>query len=156
MNFFEHQAEARRNSKRLVLLFLLAVVAIVLAVDLVVLVAVDRASSHGYHAYSPRVLYMLHPTAAFMATLGTLAVIVLGTLYKTASLRSGGGAVARQFGATLVEGTTKNFAHRRLRNVVEEIAIASGVPVPRSTCSSTSPASMRSRRASPRPTPRSR
>jgi len=57
-------------------------------------------------------------------------VIVLGTLYKTASLRSGGGAVARQFGATLVEGTTKNFAHRRLRNVVEEIAIASGVPVP--------------------------
>jgi Zn-dependent protease with chaperone function len=130
MNFFEHQAEARKSSKRLVLLFALAVTATVLAVGLVVMVAADRVGSHGYHAYSPRMLYLLHPTAFYLSSLVTLAVIGLGTMYKTMSLRSGGGAVAREFGATLVEGTTRNFAHRRLRNVVEEIAIASGVPVP--------------------------
>src|SRR5262249_8729674 len=107
MNFFEHQAEARRNSKRLVLLFVLAVAAIVLAVDLVVMFALDRVASHGMRTFSPHLLYLLHPTAFYGATLATLAVIGLGTLYKTSALRSGGGAVAREFGATLVEGNTR-------------------------------------------------
>ncbi len=42
MNFFEHQAAARRNSSRLVLLFALAVAGIVIAVDLAVLLALRR------------------------------------------------------------------------------------------------------------------
>src|SRR3546814_4708922 len=42
MNFFEHQAKARRTSTRLVLLFALAVVAIVVAVALAVMLVFGR------------------------------------------------------------------------------------------------------------------
>lgn len=113
MNFFEHQEQARRGSFRLVALFALAVACIVLAVDVVVW------------------LLTRHVGVVFMATVATLAVIGLGSLYRMASLRGGGAAVAAQLGGTWVPEDTRDPALRRLRNVVEEIAIASGVPVPR-------------------------
>ena len=122
MNFFERQDQARRHSKRLVLLFALAVFAVVAAVDVLLLV-LSGAFSEGT---SPeKALGLL---AVF--SLGTLAVIVCASLFRSASLRSGGAAVAQQMGATLVPENTADYRLRRLRNVVEEIAIASGVPVP--------------------------
>lgn len=120
MNFFEHQAAARRNSTRMVVLFGLAVVGIVLAVDLVVLLLLGGQMSGGG-------LFGL----MLMATLGTVGVIGLGSLYRMASLRGGGEAVALQMGATEVPENSSDFQLRRLRNVVEEIAIASGVPMPK-------------------------
>lgn len=113
MDFFEQQAKARRSSTRLVVLFVLAVAGMVLAIDLAVLLV---AGVNG-------------PLLAF-TTLATLAVIGLGSLYRLASLRGGGDAVALQFGATPVPHDTSDASLRRLRNVVEEISIASGVPVP--------------------------
>ena len=65
-----------------------------------------------------------------MASVITLAIIGCASVFRTASLRTGGAAVAHQFGATPVPEDTTDFNLRRLRNVVEEIAIASGVPVP--------------------------
>jgi Zn-dependent protease with chaperone function len=129
MNFFAHQEQARSQTKRLVALFAVAVVLIVAAINLVVLMAfATQAKRHGESIGAG--LFEAHPNVVFWTTLITLAVIGLGTLFKTSSLRAGGGAVAREFGATLIAADTTNFAHRRLRNVVEEIAIASGVPVP--------------------------
>ena len=113
MNFFERQARARRNTSLLVLLFALAVVGIVVAIDAVVLLA-----------------YGARPAALTAATLLTLAVIGLGSLYRMATLRAGGAAVALQFGGVPVPEDARDPHLRRLRNVVEEIAIASGVPVP--------------------------
>lgn len=113
MNFFEQQAAARRGSGRLVLLFAVAVAGIVLAVDAAVLLFTGSAGA----------------TAA--ASVLTLAVIGLGSLYRIASLRGGGAAVAAQMGGTAVPEDTRDPSLRRLRNVVEEAAIASGVPVPR-------------------------
>ena len=113
MNFFEQQAVARRTSSRLVILFALAVVAIVLAVDGVVWVATQS------------------PKLVLFATLSSVAVIAIGSLYRIASLGSGGEPVAQQLGGTLVPENTTEPGLRRLRNVVEEIAIASGVPVPK-------------------------
>jgi Zn-dependent protease with chaperone function len=112
MNFFEQQAAARRASTRLVVLFALAVTGIVLAVDAAVYVFAG-------------------PRALVAATLLTLAVIGLSSLYRIASLRGGGDPVALQLGGVPVPEDTTDFNLRRLRNVVEEIAIASGVPVPR-------------------------
>jgi Zn-dependent protease with chaperone function len=112
VNFFEHQAAARRASTRLVVLFALAVAGIVAAVDAVVFVAAG-------------------PRPVVAATLLTLAVIGLSSLYRIASLRGGGDQVALQLGGVPVPEDTTDFNLRRLRNVVEEIAIASGVPVPR-------------------------
>ena len=113
MNFFEQQAAARRTSSRLVILFALAVVAIVLAVDLVVWLGTQ----------SPRMV--------LFATVASVAVIAIGSMYRIASLGGGGEPVAQQMGGTPVPENTSDLNLRRLRNVVEEIAIASGVPVPK-------------------------
>ena len=113
MNFFEQQAAARRASARLVVLFALAVIAIVVAVDLVAWV-------------------MTHSTNALMFFgIATVATIGLGSLYRIASLGDGGDAVARQLGGVPVAEDTTDPDLRRLRNVIEEISIASGVPVPK-------------------------
>ncbi|MGH8055204.1 MAG: M48 family metallopeptidase [Stenotrophomonas sp.] len=114
MNFFEHQAQARRNSTRLLLLFAAAVIAIVAVVDVVVLLLVSGS-----------------PQAVLWSSVLTLAVIGLASLYRISSLRGGGEVVAVQMGGTEVPASSTDPALRRLRNVVEEIAIASGVPMPR-------------------------
>ncbi|GAA5004886.1 M48 family metallopeptidase [Pseudoluteimonas lycopersici] len=113
MNFFEHQAAARRTSAWLVALFALAVAGIVLAVDLVAWIATRSTGALAFFS------------------LATLATIGLGSLYRIASLRGGGEPVALQMGGVPVPENTTDLNLRRLRNVVEEIAIASGVPVPR-------------------------
>ncbi|MES2858404.1 MAG: M48 family metallopeptidase [Pseudomonadota bacterium] len=113
MNFFEHQAAARKTSSRLVILFGLAVVGIVAAVDFATWVA---TGSTGALAFT---------------TIATVAVIGLGSMYRIASLRGGGEPVALQMGGVPVPEDTTDRNLRRLRNVVEEIAIASGVPVPK-------------------------
>ena len=125
MNFFEHQAAARRASTRLVVLFALAVIGIVAAVDVVVWVVYGAVPDNPDGSGTSTV------SAMVVASLATLAIIVLGSLYRIASLRGGGDQVALQLGGTPVPEDTTDFNLRRLRNVVEEIAIASGVPVPR-------------------------
>ncbi|WP_119718852.1 M48 family metallopeptidase [Cognatilysobacter tabacisoli] len=121
MNFFERQAEARRHSRRLLLLFALAVVAIVIAVNAAVMVAHLAMGGAGLE---------LGPLLV-LATLATLGIIGLGSLYRIASLRGGGETVALELGGVVVPEDTTDFNLRRLRNVVEEIAIASGVPMPK-------------------------
>lgn len=124
MNFFAHQELARKQTRRMIVLFTIAVICIVIAVDFVVMVALgigndDRRGAGGAGA------------GAILATsVGVVAVIGLATLYRISTLRAGGSAVALQLGATPVPLDTTDFAYRRLRNVIEEIAIASGVPVP--------------------------
>ena len=122
MNFFERQDQARRQSKRLVLLFVLAVAAIVVAVDFVFLLAFGGLGEDT----TPAGL----AAGLVLTTLVTLGIIGIASMYRIASLRAGGAAVAGQLGGTPVPEDTHDFHYRRLRNVVEEIAIASGVPVP--------------------------
>ena len=83
----------------------------------------SAASSEGQGALAT-------PARSWLATVVTLGVIGCASLFRIASLRTGGAAVAQQLGATPVPEDTTDFNLRRLRNVVEEIAIASGVPVP--------------------------
>ena len=122
MNFFERQAAARRTSSRLVVLFALAVAGIVAAVDFAAYVVYgmggDMAPGEG-------------AALLVFCSVVTLGVIGVGSLYRVASLRGGGEPVAQQLGGTPVAPDTTDFSLRRLRNVVEEIAIASGVPVPK-------------------------
>ncbi len=128
MNFFAHQELARKQTRRMVVLFTIAVICIVVAIDVVVMVALGIASEHRRGAASAGAG---SGAGAIIATsVGVLAVIGLATLYRISTLRAGGSAVAMQLGATPVPVDTADFAYRRLRNVIEEIAIASGVPVP--------------------------
>ncbi|MGO4552479.1 M48 family metallopeptidase [Lysobacter sp. 2RAF19] len=122
MNFFERQAAARRNSSRLVLLFALAVVGIVCAVDFAAWLAFGIGTRGESGSAAPLL---------FVCSVLTLGVIGMGSLYRIASLRGGGETVALQMGGVPIASDTTDFNLRRLRNVVEEIAIASGVPVPK-------------------------
>lgn len=114
MNFFQRQAAARRRSTQLLLLFALAVIGIMAAV----------AAGVAF-AFGP------DPMLLAASALVTLVVIAGGSMYRVASLADGGEAIARQLGGSEVPADTTDFNLRRLRNVVEEIAIASGVPMPR-------------------------
>jgi Zn-dependent protease with chaperone function len=120
MNFFERQRRVRRMSWRLVLLFAVAVVGIVATIDLVVALLFGRGRP------PTDLLGPILVTSVLVATL-----IGLASLFRTLSLRGGGGGkVARSLGAVPVPEDTRDPDLRRLRNVVEEVAIASGVPVP--------------------------
>jgi Zn-dependent protease with chaperone function len=128
VNFFEHQDRARRQTRFLVFLFALAVVAVILTVNAVVLatVGVPNAASA-----SPGTGFLeANASIVLASTLITGAVIGLASLYRTLQLRAGGGDIARSLGGTLVDPATTDPLRRRLYNIVEEMAIASGVPVP--------------------------
>ena len=131
MNFFQQQDQARKQTRWLIFAFILAVAAIVAAINLIVLLAVGFTSieTEGVPQLSSQLITGNLPLLSGTAVV-TISVIGLASLFKSASLRAGGGKVARELGGTLVESDTRDTKRRRLRNVVEEIALASGVPVP--------------------------
>ncbi|HYD61340.1 MAG TPA: M48 family metallopeptidase [Noviherbaspirillum sp.] len=126
MNFFQHQEHARRQSRTLVILFALAVVAIVVAVNLATALVWSWTKTGyvlGMHDY-PRGFFATN-------TLISLALIAGGTLIEMFNLRDGGDAVARMAGGRPVSSSTTDLQERRLLNVVEEMALASGIACPR-------------------------
>ncbi len=130
MDFFAHQHQVRRSSRRLVVLFALAVLAVIVAVDVVVVLAFGLGlGQQGDYEGPASQLVVDWPTLG-LVSLAVLALIALASMYRMASLRGGGASVARGMGATPVPADTADPVWRRLRNVIEEIAIASGVPVP--------------------------
>jgi Zn-dependent protease with chaperone function len=119
VDFFERQRAARGTSVRLVLLFTLAVVSIVVINDVVVWILFRSAPAGTLVGYLVAV------------TIITLLIIGGGTASKMIALRAGGAAVAQSVGATAVDPSTTDPRLRRFANVVEEMSIASGVPMPR-------------------------
>ena len=130
MNFFEQQDQARRQTRWLLVLFVLAVIAIVAAIDLAVLVGFGLGSLQDGEVQSVRQVVTGNAPLLTGASIITLLVIAGASLFRILRLKSGGGRVARELGGELVSPESGDPLHRRLRNVVEEIALASGVPVP--------------------------
>ncbi len=126
MNFFERQASARSSSKCLVWLFVLAVIAIVGVIDL----AVYMALAVGESARAARGTGANITAALVITSLVVIGTIGIASLVRIAQLRGGGAEVARAMGAVPVSADTTELSLRRLRNVVEEIAIAASVPMP--------------------------
>ena len=135
MDFFARQEQARRNTKWLVLYFVVAVVLLVVAIyfiSLVVFAGVQAKPHHGNSNYNdaPVQFVLWNPKIFLASTLGVLAVIFFGSAYKTNELSAGGSAVATLMGGRLVSQNTINTNERKLLNVVEEMSIAAGVPMP--------------------------
>lgn len=125
MNFFEQQHQARRQTRTLIILFILAVIAIVIAVN-AAMVLIWSWTQGGYSSNPD-----FYPKGFFATnTLVTLALIAVGTLIETWNLRDGGDAVARMAGGRPVSPASQDPQERRLLNVVEEMAIASGIACP--------------------------
>lgn len=123
MNFFRAQDEARGRTTKLVVLLVLAI--LVLTGTLYVLAVLGQGKlleSGELEWFQPKL---------FLATSGVaLAVILGGSLMRIAELSKGGGAIAVRLGGRLVSGVTKDPAERRYLNVVQEMALAAGLPVP--------------------------
>jgi Zn-dependent protease with chaperone function len=137
MNFFERQHQTRRNTRWLVVLFLIAVVLIVLAINTVVYLGVLLGGGVGRDLPVPAdghwlvaMHYWWQKPYGLWVTLGTLAAIAAGSLWTMAKLSGGGRAVAEMVGARRVRRTSEDVSERRLLNVVEEMSIASGTPMP--------------------------
>jgi len=129
LDFFQNQELARRNTRVLVLLYALAVAAVVAAVTAVL--AGAWLYARAARSPVPPTLADVPPALWWGGALGTLAVIMLVTLVQSLRLGSSGEAVARMAGALPVPPETRDPLERRLLNVVEEMAIAAGVRVPK-------------------------
>ena len=131
--FFENQHLARRNTRLLVALYLLAVVGVIVSVDLVLagLYAWNLDLPRGLRQLGPAARLHLVPSSVYaVGAIGTAAVILAVSAWHMVQLSSGGKAVAEMVGARRIPPDTKDPLERRLVNVVEEMAIASGVRVP--------------------------
>ncbi|TAK64750.1 M48 family metallopeptidase [Methylobacter sp.] len=131
MNFFQSQDDARRKTRSLILMFMLAVIAIVVAVNLVITALIINMGDNAGTATLPDFNWIMNnlPLVSIIS-LSTVGFISLSSLYKIASLSSGGGKVARSLGGTLITAESADPLRRRLYNVVEEMAIASSIPMP--------------------------
>ncbi|MEQ6889864.1 M48 family metallopeptidase [Halomonas sp. CS7] len=128
MDFFTAQDRARRMTGRLVILLVLAVIALIVAASLAVALAVTLleggtlAADPLARAQDPRLL-------GGVAT-AVILVVGVGSLVRHLQLRAGGSVVAEALGGRPLNLETRDEEERRLLNVVEEMAIASGMPVP--------------------------
>jgi Zn-dependent protease with chaperone function len=131
MDFFERQDKARKKTKWLVIYFIFAVAAMIAAIYIVTLVIFSGVQAHQHSYDEGQAQFNLWNAQLFLGVaLGTLAVVFIGSSYKTIALASGGSAVSEMMGARLVSANTTDPDERKLLNVVEEMSIASGVPVP--------------------------
>lgn len=128
MDFFASQERAEKQTRLMLLLFGLAVICVVLSINFVgaiiyIVYAHVRAPTIG------QAFYAVPHSAYWLTTAVVLGVIAFGTLHRMSTLSGGGAAVAEMVGARRVK-PDGNDAERRLVNVVEEMAIASGIRLP--------------------------
>ncbi|MCF8111403.1 MAG: M48 family metallopeptidase [Desulfobacteraceae bacterium] len=122
MDFFAQQDRARSRTFLLVVFFLLAVVFVIFAVYAAVMAALFLFNPVFFDFYNLKLFLIIAGIA--------IAVIGIGSLIKIKALSGGGSYVAQSLGGKLLEPSTRDPDERRVINVVEEMAIASGTPVP--------------------------
>ena len=142
MDFFEAEQRARKRTARLLVLFGFAVAGTVVAGYLGTLMVLKvaggnphRGRSFGYDSPPPAYADagsagLWQPGLFAVVSACTLTVIGLASLYKWSEFSAGGSAVAESVGGRRVDPHTTNPKEHQLLNVVEEMAIASGTPVP--------------------------
>lgn len=133
MDFFKRQDIARRNTKILVLYFVIAVALIVLSIDLIAAMAFSYIqTAEGYQvSLDPLNTQFWMSDYVIYVSIASCCVILFGNLKAFLSLRNGGMSVAENVGASEVSFDTKDSLTKRYINIVEEMAIASGVVMPK-------------------------
>jgi Zn-dependent protease with chaperone function len=121
-DFFDRQDRARRSTTLLVILFFLAVLGTAFLVYVVIRLGMDATTETTASGF-------FEPMLMAWTGLLTMGFIGLGSAYKVSQLSGGGRVVAELLGGQLLQDNG-DPAEQRLRNVVEEMALASGIPVP--------------------------
>jgi Zn-dependent protease with chaperone function/uncharacterized tellurite resistance protein B-like protein len=147
MNFFEAQERARTQTSLLVVLFVAALLALTALTTILVVIFLYLQSEIekpiNIHEFTrtlnssgsmDKALVGMWSHFSWTLTgaiaLGIMAVVVIAASFKTASLASGGKIVAEMLDGELIDPSTNDLDERKVLNVVQEMAIASGVPVP--------------------------
>ncbi len=137
MDFFEAQARAKKRTSRLVALFVLAVLGTIAASYFAALLGFGFVESEQPERYAETATAsdsaldpLWRPKLFFGVTSAVLAVVTFASLAKWTQFSAGGRAVAESVGGRRIDPRTTDLRERRLLNVVEEMAIASGTPVP--------------------------
>jgi len=130
MNFFEAQDSARRSTTVLVLLFILAIACLLVLSNYIVFIYMYLVE-YSELAFSVAQLKLVFDVElSIMLSSAILLFICLGSLYKLAQLSSGGSVIAQHLGGIIIPRSSSDPLHKKILNVVEEMAIASGSPVP--------------------------
>ena len=122
MDFFGQQDRAKTNTKKLVALFCLAVAAIIGAIFALLSFLAEGRSEFKSIAWTPEF--------ALQISLFVGILIGLSSLARISQLKGGGKVIAEALGGRKINHQTQSPNHRRILNVVSEMAIASGTPVP--------------------------
>lgn len=122
MNFFDHQDQARQRTTQLMVLFFGAIAGMIAALYLVTILGLRFWGDGSSNWWRPGILGII--------SVAMLGMIGGGSLTKLMQLRRGGVAVAESLGGQLVVPQTDNSHEQRLLNVVAEMALASGTPIP--------------------------
>jgi len=133
MNFFENQERSKKKSVQLIAMFILAVTGIILAVYAVIFFIIYQYSGKGHTSYpgiGNDIFKWIDPQLLLLVGFATLCIILGGSIVKIIALRRGGQYIAESLGGRPVNSSTKDPNEKKFVNVVEEMAIASGVPVP--------------------------
>ena len=123
MNFFKAQDKARRHTSRLIFLFALAVICLIILTNLLF---IATFSYMGTDETEPFISVVKNS----YDRVGVSLLILLGSIYKVISLSKGGPAIAEMLGGQLVPQSTTDAEERKLLNIVEEMSIAAGMPIP--------------------------
>jgi len=127
MDFFEEQHRARQRTGWLIVLFSLAVCGTVIAIYAVTKIAVQSAWDLPFDQLSGR----FWDGALFWRVAAvTVTFIAAASLYKIRAVSASAESIVLGLGGRLLDPNARDPYERRLLNVVEEMAIASGVPVP--------------------------
>ncbi|MGO3058812.1 MAG: M48 family metallopeptidase, partial [Halomonas sp.] len=131
MDFFTAQDHARRKTGQLVVLLIAAVIALIAVTTVVIAIVIHFMRDDRGSVTADSLLAALSPELVAVVALGVVAFVSIGGLFKRSQLRRGGGkVVAEALGGREINPNTENANERRILNVVEEMAIASGMPVP--------------------------
>lgn len=124
MDFFERQHQAKKKTGYLVFLFGVAVLLISLLNFLIIAAVIPFVDEERNFST------LQDPMLAMYVVLGTFVVISLAGLYRKSQLSDGGSSIASMMGGRLVNMASTDPDEQKLMNVVEEMAIASSVPMP--------------------------
>ncbi|KXU84234.1 peptidase M48 [Paraburkholderia monticola] len=122
-DFFQQQDSARRKTVQLVVYFVLAIAILIVLVYALLL-------GLGVYGGVKPVSAWWQPELLLLVAAGVGILVGGASVFKVAQLASGGQTVALMMGGKEVPGTTTDAREKRLLNVVEEMALAAGVPVP--------------------------
>ncbi|MBU2709098.1 M48 family metalloprotease [Zooshikella marina] len=130
MNFFQWQRDAKRKTQRLLLLMFITIILLSIGIYFLIFFVFWFAADTQLMHVQGGMPWFFSWEFYLLCLVVVAAVIAVGSMTKLHKLSAGGFTVAESLGGRLVTANTEDFYEKRLLNVVEEMAIASGCGVP--------------------------